>query len=302
MVRGTKTRGRGRGQGRVSRQVNRPVRYCYSEAEDTTQPTVRAPSPEPPAPNMEATLGAIMSRLDDMQRQINENKPASGPSHPEEDSVDMSPPRARKRPARRSPSREPSTSHQLLSIEGESDTPQSPEYTFILQTTTADFGSLVGVAVSARVRAKILANQYVDLAELLPQYSRQQGEEYLFRPDANNGTGGFVRSLCVSNVRNKCNNRPPVFVLCLWHQMDFTWILGCAGKCQHLERCRHLVPPRKAPTTSSQELLTAALSQSLATVFVMVYYYFRVSLWLDRYLAVIQLYMRSSHRTPIIAC
>ena len=22
--------------------------------------------------------------------------------------------------------------------------------------------------------------------------------------------------------------------------MDFTWILGCAGKCQHLERCRHL--------------------------------------------------------------
>ena len=50
---------------------------------------------------MEATLGAIMSRLDDMQRQINESKSP----------VATSPPRARKRQARRSPSPIPGPSH-----------------------------------------------------------------------------------------------------------------------------------------------------------------------------------------------
>ena len=86
-----------------------------------------------------------------------------------------------------------------LSFEGESDNAQT-EYTFIPQTATADFGSLVGEAVSAKVRAKILANQYVDLAELLPQYSRQQAEEYLFRPDANNGTGGYDQKQAIHNL------------------------------------------------------------------------------------------------------
>ena len=80
---------------------------------------------------METTLGAIMSRLDDMQRQINENKspvatspsrarkrqarrspsPVPGPSHHEVDRVATSPPRARKRSARRSPSPVPGPSH-----------------------------------------------------------------------------------------------------------------------------------------------------------------------------------------------
>ena len=249
MVRGTNARGRGRG--RTSRQTKRPLRYRDAEAEVEvpTQPTARDPSPEPTTPAMEATLGAIMSRLDDMQRQINESKslvatspprarkrqarrspspvpgpshhevdcvatspprarkrsarrspsPVPGPSHYEVDSAATSPPRARKRSARRSPSPEPSTSHQPLSFEGESDNTQT-EYTFIPQTATADFGSLVGEAVSAKVRAKILANQYVDLAELLPQYSRQQAEEYLCRPDANNGTGGYVRKQAIHNL------------------------------------------------------------------------------------------------------
>ena len=77
MVRGTNARGRGRG--RTSRQAERPVRYRDAEAEVEvpTQPTARDPSPEPTTPTMEATLGAIMSRLDDMQRQINEKT-----SHP----------------------------------------------------------------------------------------------------------------------------------------------------------------------------------------------------------------------------
>ena len=86
MARGTNARGRGRG--RTSRQAKRPVRYRDAEAEVEvpTQPTARDPSPEPTTPAMEATLGAIMSRLDDMQRQINENKSP----------VATSPPRARK--------------------------------------------------------------------------------------------------------------------------------------------------------------------------------------------------------------
>ena len=97
MVRGTNARGRGRG--RTSRQTKRPLRYRDAEAEVEvpTQPTARDPSPEPTTPAMEATLGAIMSRLDDMQRQINESKSP----------VTTSPPRARKRQARRSGARLP---------------------------------------------------------------------------------------------------------------------------------------------------------------------------------------------------
>ena len=122
-----------------------------------------------------------------------------GPRHYEVDSTATSPPQARKRSARHSPSPEPSTSHQSLSFEGESENAQT-EYTFIPQTVIADFGSLVGEAVSAKVRAKILANQYVNLAELLSQYSRQQAEEYLFCPDANNGTGGHVQKQAIHNL------------------------------------------------------------------------------------------------------
>ena len=101
MVRGTNARGRGRG--RTSRQTKRPLRYRDAEAEVEvpTQPTARDPSPEPTTPTMEATLGAIMSRLDDMQRQINESKSP----------VATSPTRARKRQARRSPSPVPGPSH-----------------------------------------------------------------------------------------------------------------------------------------------------------------------------------------------
>ena len=93
-----------------------------------------------------------------------------------------------------------SISHQPLSSEGESDNAQPPEYSFIPQTTTADFGNLVGQAVPVRNRAKILANQYVALADLLHQCSRQQVEEYFCWPDVNNGTGDYVRKRSVHNM------------------------------------------------------------------------------------------------------
>ena len=173
---------------------------------------------------MQQALAAIMACLDGMQEQINAQaaaphkidtqaaaapirQPSSTRDQDDDDSEsdhDIAPPPSRKRrragtAARDSPVAFQGALEPLSSITGESDE-ETCAATQTPHALVSALGSLVGDKVTLKIRAKIMANRFVELADLLPHSSRQKAEEFAFNAKAGDNTGAFVRKQSLHNL------------------------------------------------------------------------------------------------------
>ena len=192
-----------KGSARPVRKTWKPGRLRSADAESEPEPEFSSSIPPTGSldPAMQEALGAIMARLDGMQEQINAQadappkidvqaaaptrQPSRTRDQDDEDSEsdpNIAPPPVRKRrragtAACDSPAASQGALQPLSSITGESDE-ETCAPTHTPHVPVSAFGSLVGNTVTLKLRAKIMANQFVELADLLPHSSRQKAEEF----------------------------------------------------------------------------------------------------------------------------
>ena len=211
---------------RPERKTQKPGRFRSADAESEPEPESSSITPPTGSlnPVMQEALGAIMARLDRMQEQINAQaavppkidaqaaaaptrQPSPTSDQDDEDSEsehDIAPPPTRKMrragtTACDSPAAFQEALQPLSSITGESDE-ETCAPTHTPHAPVSAFGSLVGDTVTLKLRAKIIANRFVELADLLPHSSHQKAEEFGFKANAGDNTGAFVHKQSLHNL------------------------------------------------------------------------------------------------------